>query len=112
MKELIKETDEEDLGLVDDFEARKDILKMLNYIDKDNVALIKGNKFIKLCQTRFLKIIFNYHVARVAREISENEIYLCEVLMENILDTLSPASLGAILSVDYIIKSRKYRSKK
>jgi hypothetical protein len=44
MKELIKETDEEDLGLVDDFEARKDILKMLNYIDKDNVALIKGFK--------------------------------------------------------------------
>jgi len=52
----------------------------LNYIDKDKVPLIK---------------------ARIARELSDNEIYLCEVLMENVLDDLEPSELAAVLSVKY-----------
>ena len=54
----------------------------MNYIDKDKVPLIK---------------------ARIARELSDNEIFLCEVLMENVLDDLEPNEIAAILSVNFII---------
>ena len=37
--------------------------------------------------------------ARIARELSDNEIFLCEVLMENVLDDLEPIELAAVLSV-------------
>jgi superfamily II RNA helicase len=50
----------------------------LNYIDSEKVPLIK---------------------ARIARELSENEIFLCEILMENVLDDLEPNELAAVLSV-------------
>ena len=40
--------------------------------------------------------------ARVARELSDNEIYLCEVLMENVLDDLEPNEIAALLSVTSI----------
>lgn len=36
--------------------------------------------------------------ARVARELSDNEIYLCEVLMDNVLDNLEPNEIAAVLS--------------
>ena len=36
--------------------------------------------------------------ARVARELSDNEIYLCEVLMENVLDPLEPIEIAAVHS--------------
>jgi len=55
------------------------ILQKLNYIDKDKFPLIK---------------------ARIARELSDNEIFLCEVLMENVLDDLEPNELAAVLSVN------------
>jgi len=56
----------------------KKILEKLEYIDKDKVPLIK---------------------ARIARELSDNEIYLCEVLMENVLDNLESNEIAALLSV-------------
>jgi hypothetical protein len=58
MKSLIKETDEEDLCLIDDFEARKEILRRLNYIDDENHALIKGitlNHLSSYCERNFRK---------------------------------------------------------
>ncbi len=58
-------------------------MQKLNYIDSEKVPLIK---------------------ARIARELSENEIFLCEVLMENVLDDLEPNELAAVLSVIYIFK--------
>jgi superfamily II RNA helicase len=42
--------------------------------------------------------------ARVARELSDNEIYLCEVLMDNVLDNLEPNEIAAVLSVCYLLK--------
>lgn len=58
------------------------ILEKLEYIDKDKVPLIK---------------------ARIARELSDNEIYLCEVLMENVLDNLESNEIAALLSVKCLI---------
>lgn len=55
----------------------------MNYIDQDKVPLLK---------------------ARVARELSDNEIYLCEVLMDNVLDNLEPNEIAAVLSVCYLLK--------
>jgi len=70
------EIDENNLSLKEDYEGRFAILKLLNYIDQNNVPLIK---------------------ARVAKEIG-GDIYLCEVLMENVLGELEPEEISAILS--------------
>lgn len=74
--EIMKLIDENDLCLREDYEGRLAILKLLNYIDQSNIPLIK---------------------ARVAKEIG-GDIYLCEVLMENVLGELEPADIAALLS--------------
>jgi hypothetical protein len=49
--------------------------------------------------------IFNLKInslkARVARELSDADIYLCEVIMENVLRDLEPAEIAALLSVSF-----------
>lgn len=36
--------------------------------------------------------------ARIARELGEGEIYLCELIVDNIFSDLKPAEIAAILS--------------
>lgn len=73
---IMQDIDENNLSLKEDYEGRFAILKLLNYIDQNNVPLIK---------------------ARVAKEIG-GDIYLCEVLMENVLGELDPSEIAALLS--------------
>lgn len=73
---IMGEVDENNLSLKEDYEGRFAILKLLNYIDQNNIPLIK---------------------ARVAKEIG-GDIYLCELLMENVLGELEPEEIVALLS--------------
>jgi superfamily II RNA helicase len=63
---------------MDEFENRIKILQELNYLDSNKIPLIK---------------------ARVGRELGSADIFLAEVLMENILDNLEPEMVAALLSV-------------
>ena len=50
-------------------------------------------------QINFLIKKTHFYQARVARELSDADIYLCEVIMENVLRDLEPAEIAALLSV-------------
>lgn len=52
-------------------------MRKLNYLDEYNQSLIK---------------------ARIAKELGENELYLCEIIVENILQNLSYSEIAALLS--------------
>jgi superfamily II RNA helicase len=53
------------------------VLKQLKYIDDLNQPLIK---------------------ARVAKEIGENELFLCEIIVENVLQDLNYVEIASLLS--------------
>lgn len=59
----------------DSFEGRLRVLKELNYIDENNLPLLK---------------------ARVARELGD--IYICELLINNIMNNLEPAEIAGLLA--------------
>eukprot|EP00330_Aristerostoma_sp_ATCC50986_P002546 CAMPEP_0114581822 /NCGR_PEP_ID=MMETSP0125-20121206/5889_1 /TAXON_ID=485358 ORGANISM="Aristerostoma sp., Strain ATCC 50986" /NCGR_SAMPLE_ID=MMETSP0125 /ASSEMBLY_ACC=CAM_ASM_000245 /LENGTH=259 /DNA_ID=CAMNT_0001774331 /DNA_START=910 /DNA_END=1689 /DNA_ORIENTATION=+ len=77
VKVLQSNLSEDNLAFMDEFEARRRILRELNYMDETENALIK---------------------ARVARELGSADIFLCEVIMENVLIDLTPEEVAAILA--------------
>lgn len=74
---MIKDVDENALNLKDNFEGRVEVLRKFKYIDESNQPLIK---------------------ASIARELGDQQIYLCELIVENIIGDLKPEEIAALLS--------------
>ena len=70
-------TDQNDLHLLDTFEGRLQVLAKLNYVDHNQLPLMK---------------------AKIAKEMPDNDVYMCEVLLDNILDSLTEPEIAALLS--------------
>lgn len=78
LDQLKEKVDENDIAQQQDFVNRVQVLKVLGYIDENDVGLIKS---------------------RVARELQDNSsIYITEVLVENIMDGLKPSKVAGLLS--------------
>ncbi|CAD8144660.1 unnamed protein product [Paramecium octaurelia] len=71
-----------------DFNNKLNALKLLGYVDQAGLPLIK---------------------ARIARELmDQSSIYICEVLVDNIMETLKPSEIAALMSAFVCQDRRKF----
>ncbi|KRX03094.1 P-loop containing nucleoside triphosphate hydrolase [Pseudocohnilembus persalinus] len=77
LDQLLKDVDEDALYFRDNFDGRVQVLKHLKYIDDSNQPLIK---------------------ASIGRELGDKSIYMCELIVENIIGDLKPEEIAALLS--------------
>lgn len=76
---LQKSLNDENLELLPDYEQRVEVLKDLNYVDTNNIVLLKG---------------------RVACEVNSGfELFISELVMDNFLGDYEPEEIVALLSV-------------
>lgn len=78
MQQIKKQIAGNDAVNQNDFDNKLNVLKILGYVDLAGLPLIK---------------------ARIARELmDQNSIYICEILVDNIMETLKPAEIAALMA--------------